>query len=226
MRDMALRAQKDRLLTPLVARVSTTIHPNYVSVVALVVGLASAVAVMRGAFALGLGLWIANRILDGIDGLMARVQNRQSDFGGYLDLLLDFIVYLAVPLGFIVALPSPLTYWGGLALISSYVLNTISWTVLSAILEKQSRQSSGRLTTVEMPGGLIEGAETILFYVLFFLLPNVVGWLFLLMAALVLVTAIQRVVWAARHLSNEPREDASSQVSRKRADPRRGLSST
>lgn len=204
MRDMALRAQKDRLLTPLVARLSTSIHPNTVSVVALVVGLASAAAVMRGAFGLGLGLWIANRILDGIDGLMARVHHKQSDFGGYLDLLLDFLVYLAVPLAFVVALPSTLIYWGGLALISSYVLNTISWTVLSAILEKRSRQPSARLTTVAMPSGLIEGAETILFYVLFFLLPHRVGWLFLVMAALVLLTAAQRVVWAAQNLPSEP----------------------
>jgi phosphatidylglycerophosphate synthase len=200
MQDVALRAHKDRLLTPLVMRLGRRVHPNTVSGIALGVGLLAAAAITQQAYWLGLALWAFNRILDGLDGLVARLFAKQSDFGGYLDLLLDFIVYLAIPLAFIYANPTPFNLWAGLALISVYVLNTISWTVLSAILEKQQRQSDGRLTTVEMPSGLIEGAETIFFYSLFFILPAEVGWLFALMALLVLVTAAQRVRWAYRHL--------------------------
>jgi phosphatidylglycerophosphate synthase len=200
MQDVALRARKDRLLTPLVMRLGRSVHPNTVSGIALGVGLLAAAAITQQAYWLGLALWAFNRILDGLDGLVARLFAKQSDFGGYLDLLLDFIVYLAIPLAFIYANPTPFNLWAGLALISVYVLNTISWTVLSAILEKQQRQSDGRLTTVEMPSGLIEGAETIFFYSLFFILPAEVGWLFALMALLVLVTAAQRVRWAYRHL--------------------------
>ncbi len=201
MRDMALRVQKDRLLTPLVVRFAGAIHPNWVSVVALGVGLASAGAVLAGAPGWGLALWAGNRVLDGLDGLVARVHDKQSDFGGYLDLLLDFVVYLAVPLAFMVATPTSLNLWAGVTLLSSYILNILSWSVLSAILEKQQRKSVGRITTVEMPTGLIEGAETILFYSLFFLLPAYVGWLMLLMGVLVLFTAGQRVLWAYRTLS-------------------------
>ena len=200
MQDVALRARKDRLLTPLVMRLGRRVHPNTVSGIALGVGLLAAAAITQQAYWLGLALWAFNRILDGLDGLVARLFAKQSDFGGYLDLLLDFIVYLAIPLAFIYANPTPFNLWAGLALISVYVLNTISWTVLSAILEKQQRQSDGRLTTVEMPSGLIEGAETIFFYSLFFILPAEVGWLFALMALLVLVTAAQRVRWAYRHI--------------------------
>jgi phosphatidylglycerophosphate synthase len=200
MRDMALRAQKDRLLTPLAVRFAGAIHPNWVSVMALGVGLASAGAVVAGAPGWGLALWVGNRVLDGFDGLVARVHDKQSDFGGYLDLLLDFMVYLAVPLAFMVASPTTLNLWAGVVLLSSYVLNTISWTVLAAILEKRKRPSAGRLTTVEMPTGLIEGAETILLYSLFFIVPAFVGWLMLLMGVLVLFTAGQRVVWAYRTL--------------------------
>ena len=200
MQDVALRARKDRLLTPLVMRLGRSVHPNSVSGIALGVGLLAAAAITQQAYWLGLALWAFNRILDGLDGLVARLFAKQSDFGGYLDLLLDFIVYLAIPLAFIYANPTPFNLWAGLALISVYVLNTISWTVLSAILEKQQRQSDGRLTTVEMPSGLIEGAETIFFYSLFFILPAEVGWLFALMALLVLVTAAQRVRWAYRHI--------------------------
>jgi phosphatidylglycerophosphate synthase len=199
LRDLVLRAKKDELLTPL-ARHLTAIHPHAVSFVALGVGVAAAVAVMGRWYWLGLLLWITNRVLDGLDGVVARAQNKQSDFGGYLDLLLDFVVYLVVPLAFIYADPRPLNLWAGLALISSYVLNTLSWTTLSALIEKRQQASRGRLTSLEMPAGLIEGAETILFYALFFLLPAQVGWIFLVMAALVVFTAGQRVAWAYRTL--------------------------
>ncbi len=200
MRDVALRAMKDELLTPVAARWFTAVHPNVVSLVALGVGLAAAASVMIGQMWLGLVLWLANRLLDGLDGLVARVHGKQSDLGGYLDLLLDFVVYLAVPLAFVYAAPTTFNLWAGLILVSVYVLNVVSWTVLAAILEKTQVRMPGRMTSIEMPAGLIEGAETILFYALFFLLPGAVGWLFLVMAALVLFTVGQRVVWAARYL--------------------------
>jgi hypothetical protein len=62
-------------------------------------------------------------------------------------------------------------------------------------------QSANRLTSIEMPAGLIEGAETIAFYTLFYLLPSYVGYLFVIFGALVLFTAGQRVWWAARNLA-------------------------
>ena len=108
-----------------------------------------------------------NRVLDGLDGVIARVHDKQSDFGGYLDLLLDFVVYLAVPLAFVGVTPTPVNLWAGIALLSAYVINLLSWSTLSALLEKRRLQSADRLTSVEMPPGLIEGAETILFYVSF-----------------------------------------------------------
>jgi hypothetical protein len=159
---------------------------------------------------------------------VARKYGKQSDFGGYLDLALDYAVYLAIPLAFVALDPSPLRFWGGLLLISSFVLNLMSWSVLSTILEKrgwqiaagqqqrptdgqegaedggqverrierQAERQAERQTTVEMPPGLIEGAETIAFYTLFFLLASQVSYLFLLMALLVFFTAGQRIWWA------------------------------
>jgi phosphatidylglycerophosphate synthase len=208
MRDAALRRQKDRWLEPIATHALAGVHPNSISLAALVVGLLSALAIWQGVLWLGLLLWIGNRVLDGLDGVVARKYGKQSDFGGYLDLALDYIVYLAIPLAFVALEPSPLRFWGGLLLISSFVLNLMSWSVLSAILEKRSRQMAARSqgregerqTTVEMPPGLIEGAETIAFYTLFFLLASQVSYLFLLMALLVFFTAAQRIWWAYRHV--------------------------
>ncbi|MEZ4865273.1 MAG: CDP-alcohol phosphatidyltransferase family protein [Caldilineaceae bacterium] len=200
MQDAFLRRQKDRLLTPMAGSMFATIHPNVVSLVAMGIGLGSAVAILLQLYWVGLGLWLLNRIIDGFDGVIARVHQKQSDFGGYLDLFLDFIIYLAVPLAFVAAMPTVANLWAGLALIASYVLNTISWTTLAALLEKRQRQTVNRLTSMEMPTGLVEGAETIFLYTLFYLLPNQIALLFTIMAVLVLYTASQRIGWAYRNL--------------------------
>jgi hypothetical protein len=75
---------------------------------------------------------------------------------------------------------------------------------LAAMLEKRNAgaASRGETTSVTMPAGLIEGAETIVFYTLFLLFPNALVLLFSLMATLVLVTASQRVGWALWHMKD------------------------
>ena len=200
MRDAALRAKKDEYMVPLAQSFFATVHPNVVSLMAMGVGLLAAAAVIQERYWLGLLLWLLNRILDGLDGVIARVHDKQSDFGGYLDLLFDFVIYLAIPIAFLSAAPTVFNLWAGITLISVYVLNIISWTVLSALLEKRHMQSPSRLTSMEMPTGLIEGAETIAVYTLFFFFPGSIGYIFFIFAALVLVTAGQRVFWAARNL--------------------------
>ena len=93
-----------------------------------------------------------------LDGLVARMHHKQSDFGDYLGLLMDFMIYVGVPIAFIVVMPTMVKLWSGLA--------------LGALLEKRQQLSSNRLTSIEMPTGLIEGAETILFYSAFYLWPD------------------------------------------------------
>ncbi len=51
-----------------------------------------------------------------------------------------------------------------------------------------------------MPGGLVEGTETVVLYTLVLLAPRGAATLFALIAALVLITVGQRLVWAARAL--------------------------
>jgi phosphatidylglycerophosphate synthase len=200
MRDAILRQQKDRWLQPVATRGFVSIHPNVVSLAALGVGLLAGVAIANQLYWVGLILWLVNRVLDGLDGVVARIHHKQSDFGGYLDLFLDFLVYLAVPISVVISVPTTLNLWALVALFSSYYLNTMSWMGLSALLEKRRLQSSQRLTSLEMPTGLIEGAETIVFYALFCLLPSYTAWLFGLMALLVLVTIGQRLIWVYRQL--------------------------
>ena len=199
--DHLLRGLKDRLLAPL-AMLLRGVSPNLLSLVALVLGLSAAAAAARGAWGIGLALWIANRVTDGLDGTVARVANRQTDFGGYLDILLDFVVYAAIPLGFALQSADRVVLLWAVALEGIFFVNACSWMYLSAVLEKRASgaRATGELTTVTMPPALVAGFETVLFFALFYLFPSRLPLLFGLMTALVAINVVQRLLWARRVL--------------------------
>ena len=199
--DHLLRGLKDRLLTPL-ATLLRGVPPNVLSLIALLLGLSAAVAAATGAWAAGLVLWLANRVTDGLDGTVARVAGRQTDFGGYLDILLDFIVYAAIPLGFAMQSTDRLVLVLAVALEGMFLVNACSWMYLSAVLEKRASgaRATGELTTVTMPPALVAGFETVVFFALFYLFPLKLPLLFGLMTTLVGLNVVQRLVWARRVL--------------------------
>ncbi|MEZ4618889.1 MAG: CDP-alcohol phosphatidyltransferase family protein [Caldilineaceae bacterium] len=159
MQDAYLRRQKDRLLTPMAGPIFASVHPNSVSIVAMIIGLGSVAAIMLQLYWVALGLWAINRVLDGLDGVIARVHQKQSDFGGFLDLFLDFVIYLTVPIAFIWAMPSTVNLWAGIALLGSYVMNSISWTTLAALLEKRHRQTPTGLPAWRCPPGSLKAPK-------------------------------------------------------------------
>ena len=150
-----------------------------------------------------LGLWLLNRFLDGLDGLVAREKGLATDFGGYLDILADFAVYAAVPIGLYLSQPATGNALSLILMLGSFYVNAASWMHLSAILEKRGAGAGarGEVTSVTIPPGLIGGTETIVFYAAFLLWPDQMSRLFMLMACLVLVGVAQRVWWARTNLS-------------------------
>jgi hypothetical protein len=72
---------------------------------------------------------------------------------------------------------------------------------LAAILEKRATRNPETATTIVMPAGLIGGFETIIFYSLFFILPQYLLHLFIVFSALIFITVTQRLIWARRKLS-------------------------
>ncbi len=201
--DKVLRIPKEIALKPVALRLLRPIHPTTITLAACGIGILAALAAWQQMYALGLGLWLLNRLLDGLDGTVARLQNKQSDIGGYLDIVLDTVVYAIVPLALAIGINTPAVYMSVAALLGSFYINSASWMYLAALQEKHRHGAiaRGEKTSITMPGGLVEGTETIVFFSLFFLLPNALVALYGLMAVLVLVTAMQRLVWAARHLA-------------------------
>ncbi len=200
MLDQYARLPKKYLYEPISRR--WKVSPNVVSAAGFAAGMTSAALAAVGLYPAAFALWGLNRLLDGLDGEIARAQNSQSDFGGYLDIVLDFIVYTAIPIGLVFSQPSP-TLWLLLALLlGSFFVNAASLMYLAAILEKRDRGAAfnKEKTSVTMPPGLIEGAETVIFYSLFLLYPGRLETLFGLMAFLVSANIIWRLQWAYRQI--------------------------
>lgn len=201
--DDLLRALKDRLFEPIARAIGPVPSPDWITVIAFVFGMAAAYEASQRSMPAALVLWLLNRFFDGLDGTAARVHGLQSDFGGYLDILLDFAVYAAVPIGLAVAYPLRDVAIAALVLMGSYFVNAASWMYLAAVLEKRAAgaHARGELTTVTMQPAIIAGTETVIFFTLFLLFPGVLSTLFAIMAALVGVGVVQRLVWAGKHLT-------------------------
>ncbi len=197
--DERMRSVKDTVFYPM-AQPLQAIPPWFFSVMGLIVGVGAAIAVWQQAYLLGVLLWWLNRILDGLDGAVARLSDTQSDLGGYLDIIFDFVVYAAVPVGLALGRMETAVTYSLLFLLCTFYVNGASWMYLAAILEKRSQQHADRLTSVVMPAGLVGGTETIIFYSAFIIFPSVLVWLFCLMGLLVVITIVQRLIWAMRHL--------------------------
>jgi len=200
--DSQLRDIKERVLEPVAYALGESTHPTTVTLIGGMVGIACAVSAAVGWFGLGLMLWLLNRTLDGLDGTLARIHGRQSDIGGYVDILVDTAVYVLVPVGLIVADPSLVSAAALVFLLGTFYLNSASWIYLAAILERRNRgaRARGEKTTITMPTGWVEGAETVAFYVLFFLFPGQLPLLFGLMGVAVVLTVVQRLLWAVNTL--------------------------
>ncbi len=196
--DRYLRVPKDIVLNSTAKHLSN-IHPTSITLFAFGLGLIAVLSIAMGNYGWGLFFWLLNRFLDGLDGNVARLWGKQSDLGGYIDILLDFVIYALIPLSLVIADPSEIAYLSLGILLASFYVNAGSWMFLSAILEKRGFGKKEK-ASVTMPGGFIEGTETIIFYCFFLIFPNALMLLFNLMALLVLLTTLQRITWATKHL--------------------------
>jgi phosphatidylglycerophosphate synthase len=166
------------------------ISADVVTLTGMMLGLAAGAALADGGFALALALIIANRLLDGLDGAVARARGL-TDFGGYLDIVADFIFYVSVPLGF--ALADPANALPAALLLASFTLTGISFLAFATLAAKRGIETAahGRKSFFYNTG-LAEGAETIAVFIAMCLWPDWFATIAYGYAVLCLLTVIQR----------------------------------
>ena len=171
------------------------VKADHVTVFACFLGLAAVGLIALGYMILALMLIIISRICDGLDGSVARA-SRSTDFGGYLDITLDFVFYGAVPLAFVIHDPAANAI-AGAALIFSFYVNGASFLAYAIVAEKRKLSTTARGSkSIYFTTGLAEASETYIVFGVFCLWPEwfaPVAWLF---AAICLYTALSRIMQA------------------------------
>ena len=170
---------------------------NAVSVAGLIIGLATVPLLAWGRYEAALLVILLNRLIDGLDGAIARHQGPTA-FGGYLDIMCDMGFYAAVPLGFALAHPDNAP-WAAL-LLASFVCTASSFLGRAVLAVQRGEPDDGARGRKSFfhAAGLVEGTETIIAFVLFCLFPSAFPWLAGLFAGLCFWTAAARVTDAKK----------------------------
>lgn len=191
--DAALRRRLDPMLDRLGrALAARGANADAVTLAGLLLGLAAAMLIAFGLPLWGLAFIALSRLADGLDGAVARA-TRTTDFGGFLDITADFLFYGAIPLGFVLHDPQANGSPGAVLLLSFYV-NGASFLGFAILAEKRGMTTRARGTkNLFYSGGLLEGGETIAFFVALCLWPAGFPALAFGFGALCFATAAARV---------------------------------
>ena len=130
--------------------------------------------------------------MDGIDGTLAN-KTTKSDFGGFLDIVCDFITYSIIPLGFILSNESN-SFFGSILL--STFFGTGSTFLAIAIFEKNRKIPQQYNKSFYHVGGLIGGFITIVFLSLMLIFPNKFNFLAIIFSILCIMSTIERIYYS------------------------------
>jgi phosphatidylglycerophosphate synthase len=153
--------------------------------------LACAGATAVSAFGIALACLALSRLLDGLDGAVARATT-PTDRGGFLDSVCDYVFYAGVPLGF--ALADPLrNALPAAALLASFLLTAVTFLAYAVLAAKRGLETTARGPKAFFyAGGLVEGSETIALFVAALLWPQHFPAIALVGAAACVLTAALR----------------------------------
>jgi phosphatidylglycerophosphate synthase len=165
-----------------------------VSFAGFAIGMAAAGAIAFQQYMAGLVLLLLSRLMDGLDGAVARA-TRPTDRGGFLDITLDFLFYAAIPLAFAIADPVA-NALPAAVLLAAFIGTGSSFLAFAIVAEKR------RLQSVAFPdksfyflGGLTEATETIAAFAAMCLWPGHFALIACGFAALCAITIALRIGW-------------------------------
>lgn len=196
------RARLERWFTPFARQ--TSLPPNAITIIALLLNVAGAAAMARGAahpwlFLAAIPLIAVAGFADAIDGIVARVRDRVTPFGDFLDHCADRLSDALLATAWLVG--SGVRQSLAIAAIISIMMNGYVGTQIEATYRQRSYDSVGRgefvLALIVFP---------IVSYILYtngwesvrFLSLSIAEWLAVLLIAFALIGIVQRFALARR----------------------------
>ena len=169
-------------------------------------GLTAALCTALHAYLVGLVLMLFSRLLDGLDGAVARL-TQPTDRGAFLDITLDFLFYASIPLAFAWADPAR-NALAAATLLAAFVGTGSTFLAFAVLAQRRG------LTSPAYPqkglyylGGLTEATETLLVFAGMCVWPQAFAPLAFVFAGLCGLTVLTRL-WAGwRLLAQEQRQE-------------------
>ena len=196
--DRHLLPLQKRVLEPPAARLARAgVSADAVTILGFAVGLAAVPLLAYGQYMAALAVILVNRILDGLDGALAR-RTRPTDRGAFLDIALDFVFYALAPFGFALADPAA-NALPAATLLLAFIGTGSSFLAFAAVAARRGMSSApypGK--GIHYLGGLTEGAETIAVFVAMCLWPYAFPAIAYVFAALCGLTTFTRWWWGWR----------------------------
>ncbi|WP_201557048.1 CDP-alcohol phosphatidyltransferase family protein [Psychrobacter sp. 72-O-c] len=195
------------LLTPVVKLLhKRAITADQLTVAGFLIGLLAVPLLALEYWYAALAAIALNRILDGLDGALARYANQSSSAGGYLDITLDFLFYAAIPFGFILANPEQNAIAGSL-LLATFIGTGSSFLAFAIAAEKfDIEKPQFKYKSFYYLNGLTEGTETIALFVAFCIWPQYFALLATLFAIACIITIFTRIYGGYHTLKQQEAE--------------------
>lgn len=171
--------------------------PNQVTFFSFFVGVIMCISIFFEFYYMALFFLIINRVGDGLDGAMARLTS-PTPLGGYLDIVLDFLIYSGFLLAF--GLNNPNNLISALMLMfcyigtgTTYLANSVLSNSHASVIDKLNPKKENINKNIKYVFGLVEATETIIFMILCLLAPNLFNFISIIFIILCLCTFISRI---------------------------------
>lgn len=174
-------------INPLANYLQTKVTPNQITVLSGVLGLFVLPTLLMNYVYFSIFLLILSGICDTLDGTLARMQQTSSDWGSVLDIICDRIVEITVVLSLFAIAPAERGA-PALLMLASMLLCITSFLVVGIFTVNETHKS------FHYSPGLMERAEAFIFFIAMMLWPHYFNFLAFLFIALVLLTAIIRLM--------------------------------
>lgn len=169
---------------------------NDITLVGLFFSILSFPALFFQVYWLAFLLIALNRLMDGIDGFIARLDDSdrtslKRQFGGFFDVFSDFVLYSGFVLFFALGYGEE-GYIAGLCLLFAYILNAVcffGYALFSSVIEIESKQT---IKSFAFLAGIAEGTETIIYMMLCCFFPLLFPLFTFLFAGICIMSAIFR----------------------------------
>ena len=174
---------------------------NFVTFAGFFFGLCCFYFIINSLFLLAIIFLFLNRLFDGLDGAIARL-NGETDIGAFYDIILDFIFYSLFPIAFIFL---DLNYSYSICfLLLSFVATQTTFLASAWIIEKNKISiSDGHKKSFFYSGGITEGFETIICFTLMLLFHEFIDYIAYIFGVLCWITFFCRVIFVKKLLSSK-----------------------